>query len=78
MDWMPSCESPASRITASRMCCGRRSARPALVVGAGADSGKTEGVLTWVARKYGDAGEVVKRGAGSKVVYQFENDGALK
>src|SRR5580700_11524893 len=41
---MPSCELPAKRMTASRICSGRRSARPAEV--GVADSGKTGEELT--------------------------------
>src|SRR6202035_629820 len=43
---MPSCEFPASRMTASLIFCGRRSALPATGAGAEAKSGKAEGVLT--------------------------------
>lgn len=42
--WIPSCELPAKRMTASRICSGRRSARPAEV--GVADSGKTGEELT--------------------------------
>src|SRR5580692_3556454 len=44
--WIPSCELPAKRMTASRICSGRRSARPADV--GVADSGKTGEELTVV------------------------------
>ena len=44
MVWIPSCELPAKRMTASRICSGRRSARPAEV--GVADSGKTGEELT--------------------------------
>src|SRR5262249_17865599 len=44
--WMPSCELPARRITASLMCCGRRSALPTVGIDVEADSERTEGVLT--------------------------------
>ena len=46
MDWMPSCESPARRMTASRIFCGRRSALLAAVVVEGADSERTGELLT--------------------------------
>src|ERR1700758_5699438 len=47
MVWIPSCELPAKRMTASRICSGRRSARPADV--GVADSGKTwEELTVWV------------------------------
>src|ERR1700730_5658257 len=60
--WMPSCELPARRMTASRMFCGRRSALPTVGVDAEADSDRTEGVLTKDLWKYRDGGQEVKRG----------------
>src|SRR5271165_7020661 len=59
---MPSCESPARRMTASRLFCWRRSALPTVGVDAEADSDRTEGVLTKDLWKYRDGGQEVKRG----------------
>src|SRR5271166_4385843 len=58
---MPSWESPARRMTASRMFCGRRSALPTVGVDAEADSDRTEGVLTKDLREYRDRGQEVKK-----------------
>src|ERR1700722_1763220 len=61
-DWMPSCEFPARRMTASLMFCGRRSALPATGIDEEANSGRAEGVLTnKPSCKYQDSATFVNR-----------------